>query len=149
MKKTIFLVFGRNTVLRNSIELTLERWGFKCITIANHGEIGLTTIENLELLSPQADYAIIIFSGDDEGRLRETEKTEKNKQKLEIRARQNVIAEMGYFTAKYGRNNVCTLYEQGVSIPSDFSGVTYVSLADSWEIKLAQYLQKKGFVIKF
>ena len=76
------------------------------------------------------------------------EKT-KNKMKLEVRARQNVIAELGYFTSKYGRENVCTLYEKGVSIPSDFSGVTYIGLENSWEMKLARYLQKHGFTIKF
>ena len=48
-----------------------------------------------------------------------------------------------------GRGNVCTLYEKGVSIPSDFSGVTYISLENSWEMKLIQYLQKRGFSIKF
>lgn len=149
MKNSVFLVFGQNRILKNQIHLILQKWGIEIITIEDYGEIGLTTIENLELLSQRAEFAIVIFSGDDEGRIREPEKSEKNKAKLEIRARQNVIAELGYFTAKYGRGNVCTLYEKGVSIPSDFSGVTYIGLEHSWEIKLAQYLQKHGFIIKF
>ena len=129
MKKSVFLVFGQNRNLKNQIHLTLQKWGIENITIEDHGEIGLTTIENLELLSQRAEFAVVIFSGDDEGRIRE--------------------AELGYFTAKYGRGNVCTLYEKGVSIPSDFSGVTYIGLESSWEMKLAQYLQKHGFTIKF
>ena len=135
MKKTVFLVFGQNRNLKNQIHLCLQKWGIESITIEDEGEIGLTTI--------------VIFSGDDEGRIREDEKSEKNKMKLEVRARQNVIAELGYFTSKYGRENVCTLYEKGVSIPSDFSGVTYIGLENSWEMKLARYLQKHGFTIKF
>lgn len=149
MKKSVFLVFGQNRNLKNQIHLILQKWGIESITIEDHGEIGLTTIENLELLSQRAEFAVVIFSGDDEGRIREPEKREANKAKLEIRARQNVIAELGYFTAKYGRGNVCTLYEKGVSIPSDFSGVTYIGLESHWEMKLAQYLQKHGFTIKF
>ena len=149
MKKSVFLVFGQNRNLKNQIHLALQKWGIESITIEDHGEIGLTTIENLELLAQRAEFAIVIFSGDDEGRIREPEKKEEDKMKLEIRARQNVIAELGYFTAKYGRGNVCTLYEKGVSIPSDFSGVTYISLENSWEMKLIQYLQNRGFSIKF
>lgn len=149
MKKTVFLVFGQNRNLKNQIHLCLQKWGIESITIEDEGEIGLTTIENLEVLSTKAEFAIVIFSGDDEGRIREDEKSEKNKMKLEVRARQNVIAELGYFTSKYGRENVCTLYEKGVSIPSDFSGVTYIGLENSWEMKLARYLQKHGFTIKF
>lgn len=147
VNNSVFLVFGRKEDLRNKVELKLKKWGVTCITISDNGSIGDTTIESLEKLSVKARFAVVLFSGDDEGRLYEPSIPEKNKQKLTIRARENVVAELGYFTAKYGRDNVCTLYEQGVNIPSDFSGVTYISL-DDWELKLAQYLQSKGFSIK-
>lgn len=147
VNNSVFLVFGRKEDLKNKVELTLKNWGVTCITISGNGKIGDTTIESLEKLSVEARFAVVLFSGDDEGRLYEPSIPEKNKQKLTIRARENVVAELGFFTAKYGRDNVCTLYEQGVSIPSDFSGVTYISLND-WELKLAQYLQSKGFIIK-
>ncbi len=148
MKKSAFLVFGRKENLRNKVELRMKKWGIDCLTISDNGVIGRTTIENLELLSDQASFAIVLFSGDDEGRLFEPDKREEDREKLKIRARQNVVAELGYFAAKYGRENVCTLYEEGVVIPSDFSGVTYVSLNENWELKLAQCLQKAGFTIK-
>ena len=147
MKNSVFLVFGRNASLRTNVAYTLSRWGITCITISEDGEIGKTTIENLEELSDKAKFAIVLFSGDDEGRLYEPQKAEEEKENLSLRARENVVAELGYFMAKYGRTNVCTLYEKGVNIPSDFSGVTYVSLEDKWELKLAQYLQKAGFNI--
>lgn len=145
---SVFLVFGRKMELRNYIELKLKKWGVSCITISDDGDIGDTTIESLEKLSCRAKFAVVLFSGDDEGRLYEPDALEKDKQKLTIRARENVVAELGYFMARYGRENVCTLYEQGVNIPSDFSGVTYISLENNWELKLAQYLQNKGFNIR-
>ena len=74
MKKTVFLVFGQNRNLKNQIHLCLQKWGIESITIEDEGEIGLTTIENLEVLSTKAEFAIVIFSGDDEGRIREDEK---------------------------------------------------------------------------
>lgn len=149
MKNAVFLVFGRKENLRNRIELTLQRWGIECITISEHGVIGKTTIENLEELADRANIALVLFSGDDEGRLYEPDILEKNKKKMELRARQNVVAELGYFMAKYGRDNVCTLYEKDVSIPSDFSGVTYISLEENWEMRLMQYLRSKGVDIRF
>lgn len=147
MKNSVFLVFGRNEDLRIRVENILNKWGITCITISEHGKIGRTTIENLEELSGNTNFSIVLFSGDDEGRLYEPGKKESSKEKLTLRARENVVAELGYFMAKYGRENVCTLYEKGVTIPSDFSGVTYVSLESNWELKLAQYLQKVGFKI--
>lgn len=145
---SVFLVFGRKKDLRNEVELQLKKWGVSCITVSDDGDIGDTTIESLEKLSTRAKFAVVLFSGDDEGRLYEPDVLEENKQKLAIRARENVVAELGYFMAKYGRDNVCTLYEKGVNIPSDFSGVTYISLEYNWELKLAQCLQNKGFNIK-
>lgn len=145
---SVFLVFGRKIDLRNEVELKLKKWGVSCVTISDDGYIGDTTIESLEKLSCKANFAVVLFSGDDEGRLYQPDVLEKDKQKLTIRARENVVAELGYFMAKYGRDNVCTLYEQGVNIPSDFSGVTYISLEDNWQLKLAHYLQNKGFNIK-
>lgn len=147
MGNSVFLVFGRNTTLRMKVENVLSKWGVNCITISENGTIGKTTIENLEELSNCASFALVLFSGDDEGRLYQSDKKEREKEKLRLRARENVVAELGYFMAKYGRTNVCTLYEKDVIMPSDFSGVTYIGLEGSWELKLAQYLQKAGFKI--
>ena len=147
MRDSVFFVFGRNVNLKNQVKLTLMQWGIKCITIDEHGGIGSTIIENLEDLVPKAEFAVVLYSGDDEGRLYEPEKKEEDKKKLEVRARENVVAELGYVIAKYGRNNVCILYEDGVTIPSDFSGVKYIRLNDDWKLLLARYLQKSNFTI--
>lgn len=147
VENSVFLVFGRKEELRLRVTNILNGWGIQCVTISDCGQIGKTTIENLEDLADRSKFAIVIFSGDDEGRLYEPSVPEKNKEKLKLRARQNVVAELGYFMAKYGRDNVCTLYEEGVVIPTDFGGVTYISLNDTWELKLAKFFQKKGLNI--
>jgi len=65
------------------------------------------------------------------------------------RARQNVILELGYFLGKLGRNRVCALYRPGVEIPSDYTGVLYVSLDDAgaWRFQLAKELKAAGFSV--
>jgi predicted nucleotide-binding protein len=42
-------------------------------------------------------------------------------------ARENVLHEIGYFQAKYGRRNVVLLYEDGVNIPSNLGGIVYAA----------------------
>lgn len=72
---------------------------------------------------------------------------EKNKPSKNNRARQNVILELGYFIGKIGRKNVMPLYEIGVELPSDISGILYTPLDDteSWKIKLLKELKSAGF----
>jgi predicted nucleotide-binding protein len=41
-----------------------------------------------------------------------------------------VILELGFFLGKLGRERVCALYKSGVELPSDFSGVLWVSMDD-------------------
>ena len=65
------------------------------------------------------------------------------------RARQNVIFELGFFMAKLGRRRTCALYEDGVELLSDFSGVLYVPLdrAEAWKFQLARELKAAGFPV--
>jgi len=43
-----------------------------------------------------------------------------------MRARQNVIHEIGFFQGKYGRKNVVLLCEEGVELFSNISGIVYI-----------------------
>jgi predicted nucleotide-binding protein len=49
----------------------------------------------------------------------------------EVRARENVVHEIGFFQGRYGRRRVCLLHEEGVNIPSNLSGVAYCSFPKS------------------
>ncbi|NQV19111.1 MAG: nucleotide-binding protein [Armatimonadetes bacterium] len=46
--------------------------------------------------------------------------------KGEIRARENVMHEIGFFQGKYGLEKVCLLYEEGTNIPSNIHGLVYI-----------------------
>jgi predicted nucleotide-binding protein len=60
-----------------------------------------------------------------------------------MRARQNVIFELGYFVGKLGRKKVCALYHQAVEIPSDYHGVVYTPLdsTGAWRTELERELK--------
>ena len=44
----------------------------------------------------------------------------------EVRARENVMHEIGFFQGKYGLCNVVLLHEDGVNIPSNIHGIVYI-----------------------
>jgi len=101
----------------------------------------LTIIEKFERYS-EVGYAFILLTPDDIGYSIEKEN------KKEMRARQNVIWEFGYFVGKLGRNKVCCLYKEGVTLPTDVSGMLYkeikknveeVGYAILKELKIAGY----------
>lgn len=66
-----------------------------------------------------------------------------------LRARQNVILELGFFMGSLGRGRVCALYQEGVEIPSDYHGVAFISIdpAGAWKFLLAKELKAAGIPI--
>jgi predicted nucleotide-binding protein len=81
----------------------------------------MTVIEKLEART-QVGFAVVLLTPDDVGGL--------SNDRLQPRARQNVIWEWGYLVAKLGRSNVICLYKTGVEIPSDLHGVVTIHIAD-------------------
>jgi predicted nucleotide-binding protein len=109
------------------------------VVLEEQADAGRTIIEKFEQHAAEAGYAVVLLTGDDEGRRKGTEK-------LRSRARQNVILELGFFVGALGRNRVALLYEEGVELPSDISGVLYLPLDEpgAWKQKLAREMQAVG-----
>jgi len=85
------------------------------------GVFGLseTTIESLEAVIGNADFAVIILAGDD--------KIEKNKKLVET-PRDNCVFELGMGMGALGRSRTFFLKEdKELHLPSDLKGVTYFS----------------------
>jgi predicted nucleotide-binding protein len=56
---------------------------------------------------------------------------------MQLRGRQNVIFELGFFFGKLGRQRVTVLLEKGVEKPSDIEGLVYITLDASGALKYA------------
>lgn len=82
------------------------------LELAYEASKGRTIIEKLDDESNNCSYAVVVMTGEDEAN-------------EELRARENVVHEIGFFQGRYGRNRVCLLHEEGVNIPSNLSGVVY------------------------
>lgn len=84
------------------------------IELEQQPNIGRTIIEKLCESAGDCDSAVIVMTGDDVAG-------------DEVRARENVLHEIGFFQGRYGRDRVVLLHEDGVSIPTNLSGVVYSS----------------------
>ncbi|MEC1756234.1 nucleotide-binding protein [Schinkia azotoformans] len=147
----IFLVHGRDESTKNQAEIFLRELGLEPIVLHRQADEGQTIIEKFEKYS-DVGYAIILLTPDDIGFLAENKGKSDEEKNLEYRARQNVIFEFGYFVAKLGRNRVCCLYKEGVTLPNDVSGYIYKKINNSVEeaaFSILKDLKAAGFQVAY
>ncbi len=137
----VFVVHGHDEAAREKVARLLEQVGLSPIILHEQPNMSRTIIEKLEEHS-NVGFAVVILTKDDL-----VAGEDAPGQEHSYRARQNVILELGRFMGLLGRERVCTLYQNGVELPSDFSGVLYTLLdADgAWRLKLLQELKVAGF----
>jgi hypothetical protein len=136
----IFLVHGRDHQARETVRSFLLRCAEReVIVLDEEPGRGADILGKLLTNAQKAAYAVVLLTGDDEGRV-------VGEGNLQRRARQNVILELGLFIGLLGRDKVIALYEPGVEIPSDYLGVTYVELDPNkaWRIDLVGELRAAG-----
>ena len=68
---------------------------------------------------------------------------------IELRARQNVIFELGFFIGALGRGCVAILHKKGAAFPSDLFGVCYIDFDESggWKLPLGSELSAAGLSV--
>jgi len=140
--KKVFIVHGHDNAAKETVARFLERLKLDPIILHEQPSEGRTVIEKFEVHA-DVGFAVVLLTPDDVGA------AASDRTKLEPRARQNVVFELGYFLGKLKRNRVCALYRKGVEIPSDYQGVLYIELdaAGGWTVKLAQELTAAGIPI--
>lgn len=136
----VFVVHGLNQGVKEAVARFLEKLDLEAIILHEKPNAGRTVIEKFADYA-DVQFAVVLLTADDEGRVRG------NPADPMLRARQNVILELGYFLGKLGRARVCALYEADVEIPSDYQGVLFVELdkSDRWKFELVRELHAAGF----
>jgi predicted nucleotide-binding protein len=138
----VFIVHGHDHSRMQALARFLERLGLEAIILHEQASQGFTVLEKLESHG-NAAFAVILLTPDDVGN------TVKDQSNLQPRARQNVVLELGYFIAKLGRRRTCALVVKGLEIPSDYSGVVYITIddAEAWKFHLARELKAAGLPV--
>lgn len=139
--RKIFVVHGHDNEMKQTVARFLERLDFEAIILHEKASGGDTIIEKFERNS-DVSYAVVLLSPDDVGAASD------KRDKLQARARQNVVLELGYFIGKLGRSHVCTIVRGQIEAPSDFHGVVYVPFeGEDWKFHLVKELKHLGFDI--
>lgn len=134
----IFIVHGHDDGVLNGVARYIEKLGLDAVVLHEKQNKGRTIIEKFEDECRGVGFAIILMTGDDRGG-RKADTFEQQS----MRARQNVILELGFFIGKLGRQRVLVLYEDGVEIPSDYNGVLFIKhdSAGSWKVNTAKEIK--------
>ena len=136
----VFLIHGRDRGTRDAVARFLEKVGLEVVILEEQPDQGLTVIEKFEQ-NASGDFVVALLTPDDVGG--------PNPDKLQPRARQNVVFELGYFVRAFGRNRVRALMKGEVEIPSDYAGVLYIPMDESggWQMRLIREMKSAGLDI--
>jgi len=136
----IFLVHGRDERALHETARFLERLRQDVVVLREQPNSGRTIIEKFVDYS-DVGFAVVLLTSDDRGGL-----ADEPYESQQLRARQNVLFELGYFIGKLGRNRVAALYVPGTDVPSDYSGVLFIALDErgGWKLELARELKAAG-----
>ncbi len=144
--KKIFIVHGRDISMRDKVSSLLGRLRLDYVVLESEYNNGETVIEKFLRNAETCEYAIVLFSADDIGGLKE------NDSLMRPRVRQNVLLELGYFLGKVGRKNIIILHEVGKKIekPSDYEGIVYEPFDEygAWKSKLIREMRRAKIYIK-
>lgn len=143
----VFVVYGHDEQARARLDAMLRRWGLEPLILDQLPSEGQTIIEKLEKYSGEARFAVVLATPDDEGHRRD------HPDEKALRARQNVVLELGMLLAKLGRPRVAILLHQQEMMerPSDIQGLIYIPFKDNLEkeagLMLAKEMTAAGYQI--
>jgi predicted nucleotide-binding protein len=122
----VFIIHGHDEEMKRNVQLFLNRGDLQDIVLHEQPDRNRTVIEKLIEKGSSADYVIALLSPDDV------------QEDGSMRARQNVILEIGFFIGKLGRDKVRLLRREGTVIPSDLQGILYDNYDKdgAWRIKI-------------
>lgn len=139
----IFIVHGHDEAMKQAVARTLEKIDLEPIILHEKPSKGRTIIEKFTDYS-DVSFAVVLLSPDDIAYPKN-----QSPRDAKLRARQNVIFELGFFIGKLGRNRVLVLYqeEKNFKRPSDYSGVLYTPYDNSrrWQFDLIKELKACGY----
>jgi predicted nucleotide-binding protein len=137
--RRIFVVHGHGHGQKETVARFLGKLDLEPIILHEQPDKGKTIIEKFESHAAEARCAVVILTADD---IASSKATPEQK---ELRARQNVIFELGFFVGKLGRQRTFALVEKGVTLPSDIHGVVYIPLDNvEWRSLLVRELKAAG-----
>lgn len=149
LNRKVFIVHGHDNEAKEITARLVSDLVMIPVILHEQPSMGRTIIEKFEDHS-DVSFAIVLLTPDDlGGPFKEMwgKEPEEQVKKLRARARQNVVFELGFFSAKLGRGHVCALLKgEGIEIPSDYAGIVYIGMdpAGAWKLAVAREMRAAG-----
>lgn len=139
LSRRVFVVHGHDGAAKLAVSAFLEKLDLDPIILHEQPNKGRMIIEKFEQNADVA-FAVVLLTPDDFGG------SVSNRKKQNLRARQNVVFEFGYFIGRLGRKHVCALMSGKIEKPSDLDGVLYIPFEANagWQLQLGRELQAAG-----
>ena len=142
-KDKVFIVHGHDQAMKEAVARTLDKLALDPVILHEQPSEGKTIIEKFTDYA-EVGYAVVLLSPEDYAYERGS-----SPEDASLRARQNVIFELGYFIGRLGRDRVIAIHlqEELFEMPSDYSGVLFVPFdaADRWQFDLVRELKAAGY----
>lgn len=141
----VFIVHGHDETRMHELARLLQGLtGEEPTILHEQANGGRVLMEKFEQSALKTGFAVVLLTADDFGRAKDAPTDQP-------RGRQNVVFEMGFFFGALGRDRVAVLYDEGVEIPSDISGLVYIALdhAGGWKAQIARELEAAGLRVEW
>lgn len=136
---------GLSQLTSLAVVLPIEQLDLDAIILHEQPNKRRTIIEKFTDYS-DVSSAVVLLSPDDIAYPKEGSSSE-----AKLRARQNVVFELGFFIGKLGRESVFILHREGENfeMPSDHSGVLFIPYNESgkWKFDLIKEFKACGYEV--
>src|SRR5712691_9631842 len=116
IKRTVFIGHGRNPLWARLQLYLQDELGLRVINFESESRTGESVVSILTQMLGEANFAILLLTAEDETATGS------------MRARQNVIHEVGLFQSKLGFNKAILLKQEGVEDFTNVAGLQYINL---------------------
>lgn len=113
---TIFIGHGRNPAWRELKDHLHDLHNYSVEHYERISTAGFNVWDRLEMMLRSSTMAVLVLTGEDLA----------GDEKLALRARQNVIHELGLCQGRFGIHRALALVEEGIDLPSNLGGVDFI-----------------------
>jgi hypothetical protein len=140
-RRKVFIVHGHDDAAREAVARFLEKIDLEPVILHERPNKGRTIITKFQQEAADVVFAVVLMTPDDQ--------VSKEGAAPTLRARQNVVFELGFFIGALGPERVAALVKGDVERPSDFEGVVYIPFdaSGAWRQALGRELDAAGLAI--
>ncbi len=138
VKQCVFIAHGRSPLWARLQLYLQDELGLRVVNFESESRAGEPAVSILTKMLGEADFAILVLTAEDETATGS------------MRARQNVIHEVGLFQSKLGFNKAIFLKQEGVEDFTNVAGLQYIPFSDNkieqTFYELRRTLEREGLI---